>query len=223
MAELAGTPGATSSIIFAAAALRASSERVRRALDGCGTADLDLELLLSRSAQNFDEITNVTIMPALHKLQEAQVLNMMDNFQAARDILISVLENPRELPDVSVVQAKLELFWSRWSMAPKSVGSSDLEEAVRYVNEFLEDDDIIVYSSRLIQVCQEEGQFGFVSTLKTAYEDAKDRFLRQQTCVLDDLAQGLDKAGISSIEGMNDLMTEVAKNVSTGGEINLGN
>lgn len=223
MAELAGAPGATSSIIFAAAALRASSERVRRASGGCSTADLDLELLLSRSARNYDEITNVTIMPALHKLQEAQVLNMMGNFEVARDILVSVLDSPQELPNISVIQARLELFWSRWSLAPKSVEQFDLEEAVRYVNEFLEDDDIIVYSSRLIQVCEVEGRFEFISNLKTTFDNAKDRFLEQQRSVLENLAQGLEKAGISSTETTNDLMTEVAKNLSAGDKSNCGN
>lgn len=222
MAELAGAPGATSSIIFAAAALRASSERVRRALDGSGRANLDLELLLSRSAQNYDEITNVTIMPALHKLQEAQVLNMMDNFQAARDILISVLERPEDLPDISVIQAKIELFWARWSMAPRSARESDLEETVRYVNEFLEDDDIIVYSARLIQACKEVGRIEFVGSLQTAYDNAKDRFLQQQAHILEDLSRGLEKAGVPSTERLNDLVTEVARNLSTGDESKYG-
>ena len=223
MAELAGSPSAISSIIFAAAALRASSERVRRALGGLGTANLDLELLFSRSAQNYDAMTSVTVMPALHKLQEAQVLNMMGDFAAARDLLVFVLRDPLELPSISSVQAKLELFWCRWSLSPDSLQRSELEEAMGYVNEFLEDDDIIVYSSRLMVICRKEGWNEYLDNLMLLYESARERFVQEQKSVLDDLADGLLKAGISATESVSHLIVEAARGAARSDKSNHAN
>lgn len=142
-------PAAISIVIFDIAAMRASSKR----FDSLGGADPDyaaigLDLVLARSAQNFDEIGSVRIMPALHYLLESQILNSLGRYDEAKSLLSQALSSPVTLPGVAINQAKLELYWAQTNVGEICSDAVTSEDWQIEIAQLVDDDDIAVYCER---------------------------------------------------------------------------
>lgn len=170
-------PGATSLMIFDIAAMRASSRR----FDSLQSTVLDqtaseLDLVFARSAQNFDEIGSVRVMPALHYLLESQVLNALGRFDEAKSLLRQTLASPDDLPKVAINQARLELFWSL-ANAPESDGDvATPEEWQAEIDQLVDDDDIAVYCGRASRSMGAIGAVNEAARFESESTDAARRF-----------------------------------------------
>lgn len=178
LAESLHEPGATSVIIFDIAATRASNHRFEnRNATKFHESEIGLDLLFARSARNFDEMSSISVMPVLHLLLEAQILNSLGRFDEAKTILNEALSSPEPLPAPASNQARLEMLWASANCSDNKKDLGDPEEWQSEITQLVDDDDIAVYCHRASRVLMTAGLRDKGEEFESRANDAAERFL----------------------------------------------
>lgn len=165
LASRTGLPGPYSSTIYNMAVARVSASMLSKIQCREPSLNPDLDLLATRSAMNFDNITNVHVLDPLHRLIEAQALYLCGRIPQALSCIESFLTDPQGVSNRFIIRAEFELL--RCRLASQIIpAEGDLEKLRCLLHAFQSDDELALVKDALAEGYAAVGANDVASSLK---------------------------------------------------------
>lgn len=196
LASKIGLPGLYSSTVYNIAVARVSASMLARIRRCESDPKADLDLLATRSAINFDNITNVHVLDPLHKLIEAQAQYLCGRVPQAIGCIESFLVSSKDVPHRFVVRAEFELL--RCQIANHVIpAKSDLERLTELLRTFRSDDELALVKHVLSEGYAAAGLINVASTL----DDEISSHLRLHQEMSDSISASFGRVGFLRVSG----------------------
>jgi len=205
-AEETGDSSQTSAVIFDIVAMRVAMERFRRTFGSGGYRDLTLELLFAQSSENFDRMGGVRVIPGLHLLLQAQILNMSEDYPRALSVITPIMDELEDFGTELRSQLFLEWLWAHSNCDGADAFDFEIDVVERYIESFQSDDDIAVEYFRFSKIMAKRGDSGRAKAYEVKSEVARDRYIHWRRVfgtqldgivgVLFEVRSGFAKAGV---------------------------